>query len=408
MKKSTVFKKPINMVVIINVLAFALLFFYRTPLNYRILYVGGSILVLSVITYSLIYYNHLGDEYLFLIVSMLVSIGVVMLCRINFTLGIVQVGWYLISICVFYGVYLVYRYINIWVKLKWIYLALSVALFTATLAFGTTVNGARNWIMIVGYTFQPSELIKIFYIFFLACYFNGEKDKKIFNLPERYFISLITYVFMGFLILQREWGITLLLFMCYFILMYIYDNDRLLLLANALMTGVIGVIGALNLRHIQIRFQSWINPWADISNTGYQITQSLFAIASGGFFGRGIGLGNPDFIPEVHSDFIFSAICEEMGIFGGVAVILLYFIFMYRGMKIALMLPEGFDKSVALGITIMFGLQTFIIVGGVIKLIPLTGITLPFISYGGSSLVSSFISLGILQAISVKGRQIND
>ena len=97
-----------------------------------------------------------------------------------------------------------------------------------------------------------------------------------------------------------------------------------------------------------------------------------------------------------------------MGIFGGVAVILLYFIFMYRGMKIALMLPEGFDKSVALGITIMFGLQTFIIVGGVIKLIPLTGITLPFISYGGSSLVSSFISLGILQAISVKGRQIND
>lgn len=406
--KSAVFKNPINMVVIINVLAFALLFFYRTPFNYQTLYVGGSILALSVITYSIIYFNHLGDEYLFLIVSMLITIGVVMLCRIKYSLGIAQVGWYLISVCVFYVVYVIYRYINIWSKFKWVYFGLSILLFLVTLVFGVTINGARNWIVIAGQTFQPSEIIKLLFIFFLACYFSGERNKRIFNLPERYIVSLVTYIFMGFLILQREWGITLLFFMSYYILMYIYDNDKLLLLANALITLVIGSIGAFTLRHIQIRFQSWLNPWDDISNTGYQITQSLFAIASGGFFGRGIGLGNPEFIPEVHSDFIFSAICEEMGIFGGVAVILLYFIFVYRGIKIALMLPEGFDKSVALGITIMFGLQMFIIVGGVIKLIPLTGITLPFVSYGGSSLVTSFISLGILQAISSKRRDTND
>ena len=156
------------------------------------------------------------------------------------------------------------------------------------------------------------------------------------------------------------------------------------------------------MNHIQIRVHTWLDPWADVAGSGYQIYQSLFAIASGGFFGTGLGQGRPGYIPEVHSDFIFSAICEELGLFGGFAIILLFFIFTYRGIKIALKLPDGFDKCVATGITVMFGIQTFIIIGGVIKMIPLTGITLPFISYGGSSLLSSFISLGILQAISAK------
>jgi cell division protein FtsW (lipid II flippase) len=144
----------------------------------------------------------------------------------------------------------------------------------------------------------------------------------------------------------------------------------------------------------------WMNPWADAAGKGYQITQSMFAIGAGGFFGRGIGLGNPNLIPEVKTDFIFSAICEEVGIFGGIAVILLYFILVYRGFKISLYIKDSFKKLVALGITLMFGFQTFIIIGGVIKFIPLTGITLPFISYGGSSLTSGFIALGILQALS--------
>lgn len=152
--------------------------------------------------------------------------------------------------------------------------------------------------------------------------------------------------------------------------------------------------------HVQVRYEAWVNPWRDIAGRGYQITQSLFAIAEGGFFGTGLGLGRPDSIPEVHTDFIFSAICEEMGIFGGIAVILLYFILIYRGFKIALQINDMFKKIVALGITLTYSYQTFIIIGGVTKLIPLTGITLPFISYGGSSLVSAFIAFGILQGIS--------
>ena len=146
--------------------------------------------------------------------------------------------------------------------------------------------------------------------------------------------------------------------------------------------------------------EGWIDPWSDITDKGYQITQSLFAIASGGFFGTGIGMGRPDMVPAVTTDFIFAAICEELGVFGGVAVVLLFMLLIYRGIKIILGVKNRFNKILGFGIAVMFGLQTFIIIGGVIKLIPLTGITLPFVSYGGSSLTTSFIALGIMQAIS--------
>jgi cell division protein FtsW (lipid II flippase) len=160
------------------------------------------------------------------------------------------------------------------------------------------------------------------------------------------------------------------------------------------------VLGYTLFDHVRIRIATWLDPWKYIDNKGYQITQSLFAIASGGFFGTGIGLGHPDFIPAVHTDFIFSAICEEMGVFTGMAIIMLFLILVYRGFKIAFSQDDKFFQIVAFGISILFGFQSFIIFGGVMKLIPLTGITLPFVSYGGSSLLSSFIALGVLQVAS--------
>lgn len=152
--------------------------------------------------------------------------------------------------------------------------------------------------------------------------------------------------------------------------------------------------------HVRVRVEIWINPWKYIDTGGYQITQSLFAIAAGSFLGTGIGRGYPQYIPEVHNDFIFSAYCEEMGLLTGIAIIMLYMIFIYRGIKITLEQKNKFYRIVALGITSLIGVQSFIILGGVTKMIPLTGVTLPFLSYGGSSLVASFASLGILQACS--------
>ncbi|MBQ2754277.1 MAG: FtsW/RodA/SpoVE family cell cycle protein [Clostridia bacterium] len=394
-------KKPIILLLITTIMAFALLFFYRTPMDVNILYIGGSVMLISAITYFAIVYFKLGDEYLFLIVSMLVVLGTLMLCRINYTYGIKQIIWYLLSVSAFYVSFFIYKYVKILNKLGTFYFIVGVILFIATLLFGTRSGGAKNWIRAGILSVQPSEFIKLLYIFFLASYFSGKKDKLVFGrIKEKYALLFCVYMYLGFLVLQREWGIAVLFFIIYIAMEYIFEHDLMLILCNFLLAGLGGGVGYLTMYHIQVRVATWLNPWADVSKTGYQIAQSLFAISSGGFFGSGLGLGKPEYIPAVHTDFIFSAICEELGLFGGVAIILLFFIFTYRGAKIALKLPEGFDKCIASGITVMFGMQTFIILGGVIKLIPLTGITLPFISYGGSSLLSSFIALGVLQALS--------
>ena len=194
--------------------------------------------------------------------------------------------------------------------------------------------------------------------------------------------------------MQREWGTTVLILIIVFILTYVFENNKLFIFINFIFAVPVALFGYFFVYHIRVRVDIWLNPWIDASGKGYQIVQSLFAIVSGGFFGTGIGMGNPDLVPAANTDFIFSAICEEMGIFGGVAVILLYFLLTYRGIKIVLSVRARFEKILALGITVIFGLQTFIIIGGVIKLIPLTGITLPFVSYGGSSLLTGFILLG--------------
>lgn len=402
MKKYTL-KNPMFLLVLINIIAFWLLHKYIGADDYTVLYTGAAVLLISVITYCSIYFGGLGDTYLFPIVYLLVTLGVVMICRINYDKGMKQVLWYLISIAAFYVTFFCYRYIKNLQKLKWVYYFGGILLFLFTLIFGSVINGAKNWIVIGRFSIQPSELIKLCFIFFLACYYSSREKTLYKGIKERYAVMGCVYVYLGFLILQREWGIMLLFFFSYMVMEYVFEGDFKILAGNVALASLCCYVGYLVLNHIQVRVHTWLNPWADVSGRGYQITQSLFAIASGGFFGTGLGQGRPGYIPEVHSDFIFSAICEEMGMFGGVAIIMLFFIFTYRGIKIALKLPDGFDKCIATGITVMFGIQTFIIVGGVIKMIPLTGITLPFISYGGSSLLSSFISLGILQAISAKG-----
>lgn len=397
-------KHPLILFVLATVLLFSLLFFYGSGQDTKVLMAGGAVLLLSTITYIFILGFKWGDEYLFLIISMLVTIGVAMIYRINPQMGFQQIIRYILGIAVFFMVYLCFRYFKFWHRLKIFYIAGAIGLFLITLVFGTEVNGSRNWIYIFGMAIQPSEFIKILFVLYLASYFTQRPDKEIVvaNVGEKYITLFMVYICVLFLLLQREWGSMLIMLFTYLMMLYIFKSDRFILLFNIVAGGFVGWFGFKHMSHIQIRVANWLDPWPDISGRGYQITQSLFAIASGGFFGTGLGLGHPEFIPEVHSDFIFSAICEEMGIFGGIAVIALYFILVYRGFKIALKL-DGFDRCLAAGITIIFGFQTFVIIGGVIKMIPLTGITLPFISYGGSSLLTSFASMGILQALSAKG-----
>lgn len=379
---------------------------------------GGMCLTLAVV-YALLRFFPLGDHYIFMITAMLGVIGVIMLLRLQTGHGQKQVIWFSVGAGLFLITSLVYRFVKHWHKLNKLYVITGVALFMATALFGYSSGGAKSWLRLGGFSFQPSELVKILFILTLAGVFTNEyKKPKENDLKIKTFYStklgrncaatVVAYVFLLFLLLQRDWGTAVLFFAIYIAFMAVYGEDKRFLLFNGVAALFIGIIGVNFMSHIQIRVETWLRPFEDVSNKGYQITQSLFAIGEGGFTGRGIGAGSPYYIPEVHSDFIFSAICEETGILGGLAVIMLYFVLVYRAFKISLSTNNDFNKAVAMGIGVMIGVQTFIIIGGVIKFIPLTGITLPFVSYGGSSMVATFLALGILQGISARRREIED
>ncbi len=406
---SFTYKRPINLVMAANMAAYAVLFLYRQQFDNNALFMCILVTGLICTVYYIIVGLEMGDEYLFLVVSMLFSLGLVMIFRLDRQLGQRQLIWFAAGLALFFTSYLLFTKGLFWNRLGLLYAAGTFLLNIATLAFGRKINGSTSWIIIQGHSFQLTELSKIFFILFLACFFKEQESGMIGiaglkwlkrETQNKIFLMAVTFINAFLMILQREWGTVALIFILYIIMLYVFGGSRLFLLGNVICTIPVALFGYFFIYHIKVRVDMWLNPWSDASGKGYQILQSLFAIGSGGFVGTGIGYGRPDLIPAVNTDFIFSAICEELGIMSGIAVILLYFILFYRGVKIVLNLKDRFYKVLSLGISVMFGIQTFIIIGGVIKLIPLTGITLPFISYGGSSLISSCISLGILQAVS--------
>lgn len=393
---------PVLLMLLGALMGFGLLYM-KNDYNINIIYTGLVIECLFIVVYSIVVFTRMGDKFLVLFSFMLISIGMLMICRLDIEQGLKQIVWVGVGFVAFFGAYLVYYFIDIWERYWYLYVGLSVILFILTLAIGRTVNGSRNWIGVGSIAFQPSEVIKILYIMFLSCHYSGAWTKPIKEkITPSVMTAIVTYLFIGFLVLQRDWGTILVLFSIYIFMIYVYEKNPLFLAVNVGAALIVAFLGYKFMHHIQLRVTAWLNPWEHIEDIGYQVTQSLFAISAGGYFGKGLGNGTPYHIPEVHTDFIFSAICEEMGVFVGAAVILLFFLLAYRCFKISLKATNPYNKSVGLGVTLMFSLQCFIIIGGVIKFIPLTGITLPFVSYGGSSMVVSFISLGILQAISAR------
>lgn len=396
------FRKPYLMIALLNILGYAILSLMTPELKKEFFIIGASVTLVLMISCYIINKISVRDGYIFLIVAMLFSVGEIMLCRIDKAQGDKQLTWFLISLLCFFVVYIFVLKLNIWEKLSYSYYVLSIFLFVVTLVFGTTSGGSKNWIVVGNISFQPSELVKLLAVFALADRYSHPQKYQFKKINADIMCSIMIYSMLGFLVLQREWGTSVLLFLVHISLMYVFSSDRKIMFLNCLFAAAGGFLGFKFVDHIKVRVDVWLDPWTDIAGKGYQITQSLFAIGSGGFFGTGIGLGSPEYIPEVHSDFIFSAICEEFGILGGIAVIMLYFILVYRGIRIAMKLENTFYKCVASGISIMLGFQTFIILGGVTKFIPLTGITLPFISYGGSSLLTSFMAIGVLEAVANK------
>ncbi len=394
-----------KLILVFQVLGLLTVLFLHPEVNYTHRVVFALILVIGVyITNFIMPRITNGDDYIMLIALLLFSIGSIMIYRLEPSLAIKQSIWLGAGLAGFFITYFLLKYIKGWEKRGKLYFFLILGLFILTLLFGSVRGGAQNWIVIGGedgFMIQPTEFIKIILVFLVAYnYANYSKVSEITLFDRKvgkYLLMVAVYLFIGMLFIQAELGTALIFYALLLICQFIYEEDKKQILINLTLAIVGAVVAYILFDHIKIRVSTWLDPWKDIDNTGYQITQSLFAIGSGGFFGAGIGMGKPELIPRAYTDFIFSAICEEMGIFAGIGVIMLFLLLVYRGFKIALSQENKFYSIVALGISVNFATQAFIIFGGVMKLIPLTGITVPFVTYGGSSILASFIALGVLQ-----------
>ncbi len=361
----------------------------------------------------------LADPYLLPVTALLSTLGLLLLYRIDEDLALKQAMWLVVGLVAFLLVLAVVRDLKPLARHKyWLGIA-GLALLLVTAAVGQEINGSRLWLALGPIHFQPAEFGKVLLIAFFAAYLVDVREvltvstRRVLGVPFppfRYLAPLLTV--WGFSILlmifMKDLGTSLLFFGALLALIYVATGRVLYVVVGV----VLFLIGATALyfvfAHVQTRVDIWLDPWADPSGKGYQIVQSLFSLASGGLFGRGLGQGylilqsgNP-IIPNLESDFIFSAIGEELGLVGGTGIILLYLIFTYRGLRVAMRSRDDFSRLLATGLTSIFALQAFIIIGGVIKLIPLTGITLPFVSYGGSSVVANFVLLALLLRASDK------
>jgi cell division protein FtsW (lipid II flippase) len=280
---------------------------------------------------------------------------------------------------------------------------------------GNEVNGAQLWISVLGLTFQPGELAKVALTLFFAGFLVGRRhslalvQKKIFGIgiPRGKDVGplfLVWLVALLVLILERDLGTSLLLFGLFTVMLYVATGRRSWVVIGALLLALGGALAYRLFGHVQIRFDVWLRPFDDANGNGYQITQSLYGLANGGIFGTGWGQGYPQLVPFAKTDFITSALGEELGLMGLIAILLLFAIIVERGARAAVATRDPFGNLFAIGLTTVIGLQTFIVIGGVTRLVPLTGLTTPFLSYGGSSLVANYIIIGILIRISNAAR----
>jgi peptidoglycan glycosyltransferase len=361
-----------------------------------------------------------ADSLLLPIAGGLTSLGMVMIYRIDPGLARAQLIWIVVAGVAFVLVVAFLRNYEVLARYKYTLGLLALALLASTMILGQEVNGAKLWLRIGPMSFQPSELAKILLVIFLAAFFAEKHEllsistHKVLGIPIpeiKYFVPLLLMWGMSVLmmIFQKDLGSSLLFFGIFISMLYVSTARKTYVLVGAALFLLGAYLCYLAFAHVEVRVLTWLNPFSPktIEGSSYQISQSLFALSSGGLTGSGLGLGHPTFIPSVSTDFIFSAIGEELGLIGAASVVLMYVLFVARGARVALRHSEDFGKLLAVGLVSIIAIQSFIIMGGVTRLIPLTGITLPFISYGGSSLLANFILLGLLLIVSHRGATTN-
>nr|WP_284703781.1 FtsW/RodA/SpoVE family cell cycle protein [Clostridium swellfunianum] len=360
-------------------------------------------IVISVIIIVLIAYSHFiirkfypdGDKYIFIFASILSVIGISTLYRIRTDLAIKQVMWFALGVAGYIVIVVLLPDLKRFQKYRYIYLGMTLALMSMALVFGTVRGGAKNWIIIGGFSFQPTEFGKLFLVAYLASVLKDYKDFKSLIEP-----AAVVMVCLGFMMLQRDLGTALIIFALSVTMLYIATSKAKYVVACLALFILGGLISYKLFGHVRTRVMIWKDPWPYANEQGLQIVQSLIAIAWGGLFGKGFGFGYPQYIPVRESDFIFTVICEELGLVTGLGLIIIYFLLFYRSMRAAVYVENNFSRLIAVGYSAIIASQAMVILGGVINLIPLTGITLPLVSYGGTSMLFTFCALGLVQKIS--------
>jgi len=354
------------------------------------------IIIISLTTWVLKKYYPMGDRLIFLLAISLCSIGLIMLFRLNKATAMKQLVWLVIGIFSFLiiVIYLKKGLIK-FSKYRYAFLVGTIIFMAMATFFGVEIFGAKNWVKIGSFGFQPSEFGKILLILYLSTALSRLTSRKQLIEP-----GIVISIALGFMVIQKDLGTALIIFAISVTMVYLATSKKLYVFISLGLFSAGGLASYVMFSHIRRRIMIWLDPWVYVYNESYQVVQSMYAIAMGGLFGRGLGMGHPGYVAVNESDFIFSVICEEMGLLMGFAILILHFLLFYRSIRSAIHAENNFTKLLASGLSVMIASQTLVIVGGVTGFIPLTGITLPFVSYGGTSLLISFLSLSIIQKVS--------
>lgn len=370
-------------------------------------FVGLTLIFLMIVFQLFLTALKLQSKDLIVIISSLIGVGMLMLFRINPDIAILQLKWIAISYAVASLLLITLSSYKSLAQYKYILAFIGLLLMLSPIFFGTEIHGSKLWLKFGSFSFQPAEISKVMLAIFFAGYLSERYQilSKVmykigpFNLPNiRYFgpLGLMWIISLLILVFERDLGGALLFFATFIAMIYVSTGKGIYPFAGFILFFIGSTISFTLFSHLQSRVDIWINPWADPYGKGYQILQSMISFSAGGTFGSGIGYGSPKLLPAATSDLIYSAIAEELGMVGSIGILLIFIIFIARGLRIALNTGDIFGKLLSLGLTVTIGFQAIVIIGGVTKLTPLTGVTLPFVSYGGSSMLANILLTALL------------
>jgi len=374
-----------------------------------------ALVILAALALAWVIFQPLGaarDDFLPAAAVLISGAGLAMIARLSGELARKQELWLFVSLVLVVALGPAFTRFRRLAAFKYLWVIGSIALFALLALFGQEVNGARLWIRVGSIQYEPIELIKLFIVFFLAAYLAETADVIANARPWsiRANLKYLGPLFIGWgasmaiLIFERDLGMAVLLLATFAAILYVATRRVDLIVGSFAIFGAGAFWAMRHFAYVQTRIAVWHNPFADPLGAGFQASQGFYSLAAGGLFGTGYRLGHPGFIPAASTDYIYAAWSEAFGAIGAIVLLLLYLAIVCRALHIARSQPDLYTRLLAVGLAATLGFQVFIIVGGVIGLFPLTGITLPFMSYGGSSLVANFLLIALVWAIS--GRRV--